>query len=75
MTRTFLEAAHLVLVQAGRPMDIKEIKKEVYRRNLWKSRAKPQYVLNSLYGTLIKACQAGDSRFERLDNGPYFVAR
>ena len=29
---------------------------------------------NSLYGTLIKACQAGDRRFERLD-GPEFRAR
>ena len=72
---TFLEAAHLVLLEARRQMHFDEIIDEVHRRRLWKSRAKPQWVRNSLYGTLIKACQAGDSRFERVDNGPYFEGR
>ncbi len=72
---TFLEAAHVVLLEKGNPMHIKQIITEVHERKLWRSNARPQWIENSLYGTLIKACQAGDSRFERLDDGPFFMGR
>jgi hypothetical protein len=53
-----------------------DIYEEVMRRHLWVSRAKPQNVKNSLYGTLIKAVQAGDSRFGRdTYDGAMFFAR
>jgi len=72
---TFLEAAYIVLREHGCPMDVDKIIMEVHDRRLWRSRAQPKWVHNSLYGTLIKACQAGDPRFDRIGNGPMFRGR
>ena len=72
---TFLDGAFRVLQQYGCYMDIKDIIEEVEKAGLYRSQAKPENKVNSLYGTLIKAVQAGDSRFVRCGNGPYFRAR
>ena len=72
---TYVEAAYRVLKEAGHPMHHEEIYREVVRRGLWESSAKPQWVSNSTYGHLIKAVQAGDPRLGRVDNGCMFFAR
>lgn len=65
---TYLEAAYEVLKEAGHPMHHRDIYEEVVRKRLWVSRAQPQNVENSTYGTLIKAVQDGDMRFGRDTN-------
>ena len=72
---TYIEAAYRVLKETGHPMRHDDIYREVERRGLWVSSAKPENVLNSTYGTLIKAVQDGDSRLGRIDDGPMFFAR
>ena len=72
---TLLQAAYIVLKRAGRAMHFHDIYEEVVSRDLWKSAALPQNIDNSVYGTLIKAVQAGDHRFSRIDGGPSFIAR
>ena len=70
---TFLEGAYIVLRERGEYMEVGDIIKETERRpGFFRSRAANKY--NSLYGTLIKAVQSGDTRFERLKDGPYFRA-
>ena len=55
-------------------MEIRDIIQETEMRpGFFKSKATNKY--SSLYGTLIKAVQADDPRFERFGNGPYFRAR
>ena len=66
---TFLEAAYLVLKQSGSPMHHAVIYQEVVRLKLWSSRAKPRWVENSTYGTLIKTVQQGDMRFGKVGDG------
>ena len=71
---TFSEAAYIVLREKGEYMEIQDIIQETEMRpGFFRSKAINKYV--SLYGTLIKAVQAGDPRFKRLGNGPYFRAR
>ena len=71
---TFVEGAHIVLQEKGECMEIGDIIKETEMHpSFFRSKARNKY--NSLYGTLIKAVQANDPRFERCGNGPYFRAR
>ena len=70
---TFLEGACIVLQREGGYMRVEDIIRETENAGFFRSRAKNKY--NSLYGTLIKAVQADDPRFERCGNGPYFQAR
>ena len=71
---TFKEGAYIVLQEKGEYMDIRDIIQETERRpGFFRSKATNNYT--SLYGTLIKAVQADDPRFERLGNGPCFRAR
>ena len=72
---TYIEAAYRVLKEAGHPMHHDDIYREVERRGLWVSSAKPENVSNSTYGTLIKAVQDGDARLGRIGDGPTFFAR
>jgi hypothetical protein len=55
-------------------MHHRDIYREVVRRGLWVSRAKPQWVENSTYGHLIKAVPGGDPRIGRINDGPLFFA-
>ena len=71
---TFSEGAHIVLQEKGEYMEIRDIIKETeMRAGFFRSKATNKYP--SLYGTLIKAVQAGDPRFERCGNGSLFRAR
>ena len=71
---TFLEGAYIVLRERGGYIEIRDIIKETESRpGFFRSRAKNKY--SSLYGTLIKAVQAGDPRLERFEDGPCFRAR
>ena len=70
---TFLDGARVVLQQDGGYMHIRDIIEAVERAGLFRSQAAKKH--NSLYGTLIKAVQAGDMRFERCGNSSYFRAR
>ena len=71
---TFSEGAYIVLQEKGKYMEIRDIIQETEMRpGFFKSKATNKY--SSLYGTLIKAVQADDPRFERFGNGPYFRAR
>jgi hypothetical protein len=56
-------------------MHYQDIVAQVMQEQLWVPRGQARWRNNSLYGTLIKACQAGDRRFERVDDGPVFRAR
>lgn len=71
---TFSEGAYIVLKEKGAYMEVQDIIEETERRpSFFRSKAADKY--NSLYGTLIKAIQAGDPRFERRGNSSYFRAR
>ena len=71
---TFSEGAYIVLKEKGRYMEVQDIIEETEKRpGFFRSRATNKYT--SLYGTLIKAVQSGDPRFERRGNSSYFRAR
>ena len=71
---TFSDGAYEVLKEKGEYMEMGDIIRETEGRpGYFRSKATNKY--NSLYGTLIKAVQAGDPRFERRRNTPFFRAR
>lgn len=63
---TFRDAAYKILKDRS-PfwMEIEDIIEHVEQTGLFRSKAKPEHKVNSLYGNLIKAVQANDWRFER----------
>ncbi|XP_029922907.1 transforming growth factor beta regulator 1 [Myripristis murdjan] len=60
---TWLDAAQIVLEEAGRPMHIKEIKQRIIDRGLVQSNAK-----SSLEAVMYRETQKGSRRFKRIEN-------
>ncbi|XP_078386663.1 transforming growth factor beta regulator 1 isoform X4 [Cetorhinus maximus] len=60
---TWLDAAQIVLEEAGRPLHIKEIKQRILDRGLVQSNSK-----SSLEAVLYRETQKGSRRFKRLEN-------
>ncbi|XP_056139437.1 transforming growth factor beta regulator 1 isoform X2 [Lampris incognitus] len=60
---TWLDAAQIVLEEAGRPMHIKEIKQRIIDRGLIQSNAK-----SSLEAVMYRETQKGSRRFKRIEN-------
>ncbi|KAJ8400352.1 hypothetical protein AAFF_G00397350 [Aldrovandia affinis] len=60
---TWLDAAQIVLEEAGRPMHIKEIKQRIIDRGLVQSNAK-----SSLEAVMYRETQKGSKRFKRIEN-------
>ncbi|XP_030622818.1 transforming growth factor beta regulator 1 [Chanos chanos] len=60
---TWLDAAQIVLEEAGRPMHIKEIKQRIIDRGLVQSNAK-----SSLEAVMYRETQKGSRRFKRVEN-------
>ncbi|KAJ3591251.1 hypothetical protein NHX12_009197 [Muraenolepis orangiensis] len=60
---TWLDAAQMVLEEAGRPMHIKEIKQRIIDRGLIQSNAK-----SSLEAVMYRETQKGSRRFKRIEN-------
>ncbi|XP_029964045.1 transforming growth factor beta regulator 1 isoform X2 [Salarias fasciatus] len=60
---TWLDAAQIVLEEAGRPMHIKEIKQRIVDRGLVQSNAK-----SSLEAVMYRETQKGSRRFKRIEN-------
>ncbi|KAJ7995446.1 hypothetical protein DPEC_G00244650 [Dallia pectoralis] len=60
---TWLDAAEIVLEEAGRPMHIKEIKQRIVDRGLVQSNAK-----SSLEAVMYRETQKGSRRFKRIEN-------
>ncbi|KAK9520603.1 hypothetical protein VZT92_020476 [Zoarces viviparus] len=60
---TWLDAAQIVLEEAGRPMHIKEIKQKIIDRGLVQSNAK-----SSLEAVMYRETQKGSRRFKRIEN-------
>ncbi|KAF5905485.1 transforming growth factor beta regulator 1 isoform X1, partial [Clarias magur] len=60
---TWLDAAQIVLEEAGRPMHIKEIKQRIVARGLVQSNAK-----SSLEAVMYRETQKGSRRFKRIEN-------
>ncbi|XP_008424213.1 transforming growth factor beta regulator 1 isoform X1 [Poecilia reticulata] len=60
---TWLDAAQIVLEEAGRPMHIKEIKQRIIDRELVQSNAK-----SSLEAVMYRETQKGSRRFKRIEN-------
>lgn len=60
---TWLDAAQIVLEEAGRPMHIKEIKQRILDRGLVQSNAK-----SSLEAVMYRETQKGSRRFKRIEN-------
>lgn len=60
---TWLDAAQIVLEEAGRPMHIKEIKQRIIDNGLVQSNAK-----SSLEAVLYRETQKGSRRFKRIEN-------
>ncbi|KAL0973316.1 hypothetical protein UPYG_G00201860 [Umbra pygmaea] len=60
---TWLDAAQIVLEEAGRPMHIKEIKQRIVDRGLVQSNAK-----TSLEAVMYRETQKGSRRFKRIEN-------
>ncbi|XP_059802202.1 transforming growth factor beta regulator 1 isoform X4 [Hypanus sabinus] len=60
---TWLDAAQIVLEEAGRPLYIKEIKQRILDRGLVQSNSK-----SSLEAVLYRETQKGSRRFKRLEN-------
>ncbi|KAJ0021853.1 hypothetical protein NQD34_009343 [Periophthalmus magnuspinnatus] len=66
---TWLDAAQIVLEEAGRPMHIKEIKQRIIDRGLVQSHAK-----SSLEAVMYRETQKGSRRFKRIENKNGFFA-
>ncbi|KAL1256653.1 hypothetical protein QQF64_012198 [Cirrhinus molitorella] len=60
---TWLDAAQIVLEEAGRPMHIKEIKQRIIDRGLVQSNAK-----SSLEAVMYRETQKGSRRFKRIES-------
>lgn len=60
---TWLDAAQIVLEEAGRPMHIKDIKQRIIDRGLVQSNAK-----SSLEAVMYRETQKGSRRFKRIEN-------
>ncbi|XP_066565504.1 transforming growth factor beta regulator 1 [Amia ocellicauda] len=60
---TWLDAAQIVLEEAGRPMHIKEIKQRIIDRGLVQSNAK-----SSLEAVMYRETQKGSRRFKRIEH-------
>ncbi|XP_061137716.1 transforming growth factor beta regulator 1 [Syngnathus typhle] len=60
---TWLDAAQIVLEEAGHPMHIKEIKQRIIDRGLVQSNAK-----SSLEAVMYRETQKGSKRFKRIEN-------
>ncbi|KAM9853188.1 transforming growth factor beta regulator 1 [Aulostomus maculatus] len=60
---TWLDAAQIVLEEAGHPMHIKEIKQRIIDRGLVQSNAK-----SSLEAVMYRETQKGSRRFKRIEN-------
>ncbi|KAK2846978.1 hypothetical protein Q5P01_009977 [Channa striata] len=60
---TWLDAAQIVLAEAGCPMHIKEIKQKIIDRGLVQSNAK-----SSLEAVMYRETQKGSRRFKRIEN-------
>ncbi|KAG5836823.1 hypothetical protein ANANG_G00232710 [Anguilla anguilla] len=60
---TWLDAAQIVLEEAGRPMHIKEIKQRIIDKGLVQSNAK-----SSLEAVMYRETQKGSKRFKRIEN-------
>ncbi|XP_043936785.1 transforming growth factor beta regulator 1 isoform X2 [Protopterus annectens] len=60
---TWLDAAQIILEEAGRPMHIKEIKQRILDRGLVQSNAK-----SSLEAVMYRETQKGSRRFKRIEN-------
>lgn len=60
---TWLDAAQIVLEEAGRPLHIKEIKQRIIDRGLVQSNAK-----SSLEAVMYRETQKGSRRFKRIEN-------
>ncbi|AWO99381.1 putative transforming growth factor beta regulator 1 [Scophthalmus maximus] len=60
---TWLDAAQIVLEEAGRPMHIREIKQRIIDRGLVQSNAK-----SSLEAVMYRETQKGSRRFKRIEN-------
>ncbi|KAJ8368839.1 hypothetical protein SKAU_G00088670 [Synaphobranchus kaupii] len=60
---TWLDAAQIVLEEAGRPMHIKEIKQRIIDRGLVQSNSK-----SSLEAVMYRETQKGSKRFKRIEN-------
>lgn len=66
---TWLDAAQIILEEAGRPMHIKEIKRRILDRGLVQSNAK-----SSLEAVMYRETQKGSRRFKRIENRNGFFA-
>uniref|UniRef100_A0A1A8FV17 Transforming growth factor beta regulator 1 n=1 Tax=Nothobranchius korthausae TaxID=1143690 RepID=A0A1A8FV17_9TELE len=60
---TWLDAAQIILEEAGRPMHIKEIKQKIIDKGLVQSNAK-----SSLEAVMYRETQKGSRRFKRIEN-------
>uniref|UniRef100_A0A1A8QPL4 Transforming growth factor beta regulator 1 n=3 Tax=Nothobranchius pienaari TaxID=704102 RepID=A0A1A8QPL4_9TELE len=60
---TWLDAAQIILEEAGRPMHIKEIKQRIIDKGLVQSNAK-----SSLEAVMYRETQKGSRRFKRIEN-------